>query len=102
MNNNDSEVTEVVFRILNGEVIAMFPYIPEKINSTCLSYMHIGQHGIACLSLIKETKFATLEEYQDLFNELENIGYNLKVIKPISISYKKYKKLYNINRLKLS
>lgn len=44
------------------------------------SYAHIGQHSDACEEYINECKLATKEQYEDLFNELKSIGYNLEVM----------------------
>ena len=78
----DTEITEVIFRkFKDGEIIALFPYIPEFRYTTCMSYMHIGQHGTAHLNLIRTTKLATESEYLDLFTELENqVGYKLRIL----------------------
>ena len=72
----------VVFRTYkDGDVIALFPGITEGIGY-CLSYMHIGQHSAASYGMVlQETRLATEEEYASLKQELEGIGYNLKVQK---------------------
>lgn len=81
-----NQIKEVVFRKWkrSGDIIALFPHeewiVPNKI--LVMSYEHIGQHGGADYSLvIKQTVPATEKEYAELKNELENIGYKLKVIK---------------------
>ena len=82
----DTEITRVVFRKWkDGEVIALFPDIPSDAANwyTCMSYMHIGQHGAACPAITYDTKKATPEDYNDLKQELEAIGYNLKVLQRI-------------------
>ena len=75
------ETTAVQFRLLKGEVIAVFPYILCS-DMNVLSYAHIGQHS-ACVWYINDfTKAATESQYLPLLNELKSIGYdNLKVIK---------------------
>ncbi len=57
--------TKVVFRKwCNGSVVALFPQIPNDIAGIyCSSYEHVGQ------------------QYRDLAQELQRIGYNLKVAK---------------------
>ena len=36
---------ETCFRVLEDEVIAIFPTLPGDMNpNTCLSYLHVGQH----------------------------------------------------------
>lgn len=80
----DKEKTKVIFRMWQGEVIAIFPELAGDMNpGTCSSYQHIGQHG-ACdpYMIINSSKLAKPEEYADLKAELENnVGYNLDVIK---------------------
>jgi len=83
----ETEITKVVFRKFdNGEIIALFPEIPGTNDVlTMSSYMHVGQHGSAHLSVVSNTKLATEEEYSSLKNELENIvGYNLRVSQRIT------------------
>ena len=86
----DTDKTIVVFRKFKnepqkGEVIALFPEIPFSHLSTyqsCVSYMHTGQHGAASYTgVIENSKPATPADYEDLKNELEDIGYNLSIKK---------------------
>ena len=75
-------VTKVVFRWGDdwAAVIALFPEEVADSNGHCGSYMHIGQHGPADYEYVMSiTKPATLEEYQELKAELEDIGYRLEV-----------------------
>jgi hypothetical protein len=85
----DNYKTKVVFRkFKNGEIIALFPY--EIINRkwNCNSYMHLGQHGEADYhGLITVAKLAKENEYIELKNELESIGYNLDIVE--KVNYKK-------------
>jgi len=78
----DTEKTIVVFRkFKEGDIIALFPAIPNTEN-TCLSYLHIGQHGGANYShCIRATTPATPAEYDSLRRELEQIGYSLEIRK---------------------
>jgi hypothetical protein len=76
----------VVFRIYpkTNEVIALFPEIIENnITKSILSYMKIGQHSSADYHyVVKQTKLASKEQYNDLYNELTNsVGYDLRVLK---------------------
>lgn len=84
----DTEYTEVVFRKWkDGDIIALFPYDFDDYNGIlCNSYMHVGQHSSAdYFHIVGNSRLATKEEYQDLFNELENhVGYKLKVIKKVN------------------
>lgn len=80
----DKLKTYVVFLIHkeNNELFAYFPY--EKYHSykskirTC--YAHIGQHSACSPEYAKESRLATEQEYKDLRNELESIGYNLEIL----------------------
>jgi hypothetical protein len=77
----DSFKTVVIFRQFKGEIIALFPYI-KGTDRLCLSYMHIGQHGSASYPcVISDSQPCKETEYKPLFDELENIGYNLIVTK---------------------
>jgi hypothetical protein len=63
-----------------GEVFAYFPQL--KYNDkfkTC--YAHIGQHSACHVDYVRDKHRATLEQYQPLYNELTQIGYNLRVCK---------------------
>ena len=72
----------VVFRMIRGEVNAFLPDSESnKYLITC--YAHMGQHSEASLDYYTEGRLATPEEYKDLYQELTNIGYNLRVIKRI-------------------
>jgi len=79
----DTYKTNVVFRIFpDKQILALFPYEINPYNGFVNSYMHIGQHSEADYKgCVKITKPANEKEYVNLFNELENIGYNLNVIK---------------------
>ena len=76
------ETTKVIFKIIDDEVIAIFPdniYNKELYGKTIVdSYMHIGQHSACSVELIDELEDASEKQYKDLKNELENIGYNLE------------------------
>ena len=74
--------TPVIFRMWkDGEVIALFPTIPADMGNSCLSYVHIGQHGAADYDfVIRTTQPATQKDYAPLFAELVKVGYDdLKV-----------------------
>lgn len=80
--------TLVIFRKFRdgGDIIALFPEMKEE-RGMCNSYQHIGQHGSANYGLLVNgwlgsTVPAISEEYADLLEELEAIGYtNLKIMK---------------------
>jgi hypothetical protein len=72
---------KVIFRVWQGDVIALFPQIPGTPNpSSCLSYMHMGQHSSADYNgIILTSRPAKKKEYAALFAELTKRGYKLKV-----------------------
>ncbi len=74
-------MTKVIFRELDGEVIALFPTMPGNMSpDTCLSYQHIGQHGPATAGPLG--KSADKEKYSPLLEELKGLGYtDLKIVK---------------------
>lgn len=78
--------TKVIFRIIDGEVIALFPEEPNSIQepNTCMSYMHVGQHGGASIELCHTLKKATPEQYADLHKELTCSGYTLEVVNTVT------------------
>ena len=86
----DKEQTKVIFRKFypeeGGDVIAIFPELAGTFNPliTCLSYQHIGQHGSIFIPYDFFTFPATEEEYAPLKQELESLGYNLRVCKRMS------------------
>lgn len=73
--------TPVIFRTFpGGEVIALFPTEPGTNDpSTCMGYMHTGQHGDADVSLVADTRPATVNQRRALRRELEAIGYRVKL-----------------------
>lgn len=93
----DSYPTNVIFlkHEFNGndDVYAFFP--DEKFDSegNYASYSHIGQHSACSLDYVKESTPASPEEYADLKNELEGLGYNLNVETSLNESTKRIKKV---------
>ena len=76
-------MTKTIFRVFKwGGIIALFP---EEIGTndpeTCLSYMHNGQHGSASVRLVEKTKPANIHQIDALKEELESIGYTVRVVK---------------------
>ena len=79
--------TPVIFRkesydkFIDGMIIAFFPTLPgTHVPSSCSCYAHIGQHGTAHKDYYTQnTSPATPEEYKDLQDELESIGYDLEI-----------------------
>mgnify|MGYP001570170432 CR=1 FL=1 len=85
-----TEKTPVLFRMMKDSdepwLIALFPTLPgTNAPSTCLSYMHVGQHAAANLrSLMRHGRAAKPSEYAALAKELRQIGYNLDVKQRVS------------------
>lgn len=71
--------TKVIFRMLQGECLALFPREAADLQpyANCLSYAHLGQHGAASLTLARASRPATVAEYKELAAELRRIGYKL-------------------------
>jgi hypothetical protein len=89
--------TKVIYKKLDGEVIALFPEIPATQSSyDILSYMHVGQHTAASVELMSNPP-AKPVEYMPLHEELILIGYDLKICKRCSYKMRlqRYKNLKN-------
>lgn len=80
-----NSATPVIFRAFrdNGDVIALFVTVPADASGVyCWSYMHVGQGGAAHYhKLVADTRPATDEEAQPLREELERMGYELRVVR---------------------
>lgn len=100
----DTHKTTVQFRLEKGsktDVFAFFPNEPEwteerlkripdgsviggktkdELRQLFMCYAHVGQHSTCHTDYFMECEPATEEQYRDLKEELENIGYNLTVI----------------------
>ncbi len=76
----------VVFRMDEGEVLALFPTFPADRNGyQCMCYSHVGQHsGADYHGVINRSRPATAEESAPLHRELERIGYYLRPVKRAS------------------
>jgi hypothetical protein len=86
----DDYVTEVIFRKeKDGDILALFPHEIDTLIGDIWCYAHVGQHSGADYDYcIQKSKPAKANEYQYLKEELESLGYNLKVIK--RRNYNKY------------
>lgn len=81
--NNDNYPIHVQF-LLDDEntVYAYFPTVKHNDTfNTC--YSHVGQHSGCDKEYAKQSLPATPEQYKDLKEELESIGYNLIVVNPV-------------------
>ena len=82
-------MTKVVFRkCRDRSILALFPDVHES-GYTVQCYQHVGQHSSADYSYcIGQTKPATPNEYNDLYNELVMVGYsNLKVLQKAKVRF---------------
>lgn len=80
--------TPVIFRMLDGECIALFPTLPGSSDfNSCLSYQHVGQHGCADINIGLRARLATRAEYMPLKKELQKQGYRLKVVERVACSH---------------
>ena len=78
--------TTVIFRISDGEVVAVFP---EEIGVrgqryTMEAYVHNGQHSTCNADWYRTTRPATAEEYDALRRELISLGYDLDIRKKVT------------------
>lgn len=80
--NPKPELTAVAFRRWpNGDIIAIMPEIPGTSPYDCRMYEHVGQHSAGDISLVMQrTRAAKPVEYAELLHELEQIGYQVRVI----------------------
>jgi hypothetical protein len=91
----DNFKTDVIFRKeKDGDICAFFPYDISDSKGNITHYAHIGQHSQAAWEYyLKDTKpCKSPNEYNDLFQELESLGYNLNIIQ--RRNYKKYLNAY--------
>lgn len=80
----DIHETKVVF-LINERTDELFAYFPEEnynhlSETTKTCYSHVGQHSACCIAYAKESRVATKEEYNDMKEELESIGYVLELV----------------------
>lgn len=94
----DNYKTDIVFRVdktkgFKGTVFALFPHEVSTLDGLVTCYQHVGQHSSAEYAYcISRSRPATPEEYKDLKEELESIGYDVNVVK--KQNYDKYLKSY--------
>ena len=83
----DKYKTDVIFRVdtklePKGTIFALMPHQCCDHEGHIDTYQHVGQHSTAnyryCVSI---SRLATPEEYKDLKEEMESLGYDLRVIK---------------------
>ncbi len=80
------ERTRVLFRAVKrgahaGKVTAVFPDLVES-RGLLTCYAHVGQHSTCAPAWIRfDTRPARPAEYSKLYSELEQIGYQLEIVK---------------------
>ncbi len=73
-----SDTTQVVFRMDDGEVVAVFPTMLER-DGMIGCYARLGQHSMCSREWVRNTRPARPDEYASLRAELERIGYKLDI-----------------------
>ena len=80
-------MTEVAFKIeinpytKEREVFAFFPkQLENESLKTYTSYSHCGQHSECALDYFNHRRWAKVDEYRPLYNELKSIGYENLVV----------------------
>ena len=92
----DKHITEVFFRVerhkdYKGQIFALLPYeISSGYYITC--YSNGGHSSADYRSCIANSKPASKQEYENLYNQMRQLGYNLKVVD--RQVYNKYLKAY--------
>ena len=66
------EKLPVVYRMIQGECLAVFPTVPAR-PGTLACYAHIGQHTEADSGYARSGRLANESEYKDLHAELTRI-----------------------------
>ena len=76
----DTFKTEMIFRKDKMGVFALMPYEISSLEGHVTVYQHIGQHGQADYQgCMRKSVPTNVIEYLDLYNELESLGYNIKI-----------------------
>lgn len=74
----------IVMRMEDDDVLALlidFPGTPDP--DGCMCYRHVGQHAQCDVTYaMNETTAATPDQYEDLLDELEAVGYAPWVVEP--------------------
>lgn len=71
-----------IFPIVPDDIFAVFPLEPASLDpEEMMCYAHFGQHGGCLIDALKGRALASPEEYRSLKEELEEIGYELEILK---------------------
>lgn len=80
------DLTDVIFLVNDNEdgedLFAFFPneFHDRKSNDLRTCYSSVGQHSSCAVEYATESRLASLEEYSELQQELEDAGYNFNII----------------------
>lgn len=77
------KTTRVIFFREPMNIETVFAFFPDENfnwSGDKTSYSHVGQHSACSSYYCLECDEATQDEYKDLYEELESIGYRLEVI----------------------
>jgi hypothetical protein len=78
-----TDTDRVIFRVWKGQPKTTIAFLPdaEANPGMVMAYEHIGQHGEADYEgCLLETRPAKLNDYSALLQELESLGYSLRVM----------------------
>jgi hypothetical protein len=89
----DSQLEDVVFRTIEGEVNAFLPCVPAN-RGMVMCYAHVGQHSEASLGYYRKGRPSTIQEYDPLLRELRERGYVLEV--KARLNYNKLRKGWDL------
>lgn len=74
-------VTKVIFRMIAGQVIALFPEIPAAFSSVDCLYYFSGQYGTCNFqNTLLRSSPCKADDYVDTYQQLIHLRYNLLVI----------------------
>ena len=69
---------DLFINICDKDVYAYFPFSDEGSGrKTC--YSHIGQHSTCTVGYIFNSRVAKIEEYNDLYEEMSKMGFDLRI-----------------------
>lgn len=75
--------TKVLFyKVERDDILAVFPLEPASLDpEEMMCYAHVGQHGGCVIAAVRGKALASPEEYKSLKKELEEVGYELEILK---------------------
>ena len=83
----DNFKTDVMFRVeRDGTILAVFPHKVQTKDGFVSCYDSVSGHNVMDYKYRKHTKKGKPEQYADLKQELESIGYDLNIVQKQSRS----------------